>query len=77
MKELGAFSVTGGLCNAYRRARPPLVAGCARMTRYEVAAGFGRAFDGWTIRNVPRVENSRADRLVNEALDASVEEKEA
>ncbi len=24
----------------------------------------------WTIRNVPRAENARADRLVNEALDA-------
>jgi len=27
-------------------------------------------FDRWTIRNVPREENARADRLVNEALDA-------
>jgi ribonuclease HI len=35
------------------------------------------AFDRWTIRNVPRAENERADRLVNEALDARVEEKEA
>jgi ribonuclease HI len=27
-------------------------------------------FERWTIRNVPREENERADRLVNEALDA-------
>jgi ribonuclease HI len=27
-------------------------------------------FDRWSIRNVPREENARADRLVNEALDA-------
>jgi ribonuclease HI len=27
-------------------------------------------FDRWTIRNVPREENARADSLVNEALDA-------
>jgi ribonuclease HI len=27
-------------------------------------------FDRWTIRNVPRAENARADSLVNEALDA-------
>ena len=26
--------------------------------------------DSWTIRNVPREENERADALVNEALDA-------
>jgi ribonuclease HI len=29
------------------------------------------AFDGWTIRSVPREENSRADALVNEALDVT------
>jgi ribonuclease HI len=34
-----------------------------------------RAFDRWTIRNVPRAENARADRLVNDALDAKVEEE--
>jgi ribonuclease HI len=27
-------------------------------------------FEGWSIRNVPRDQNERADRLVNEALDA-------
>jgi ribonuclease HI len=29
-----------------------------------------RNFDRWTIRNVPREDNARADGLVNEALDA-------
>jgi ribonuclease HI len=29
-----------------------------------------RGFDRWSIRNVPRLENARADELVNEALDA-------
>jgi len=29
-----------------------------------------RGFDGWSVRNVPRAENSRADGLVNEALDS-------
>ena len=28
-----------------------------------------REFDGWSVRNVPRAENARADELVNEALD--------
>lgn len=28
------------------------------------------AFDGWSIRSVPRAENARADELVNAALDA-------
>jgi ribonuclease HI len=28
-----------------------------------------RDFDRWTIRNVPREDNARADGLVNEALD--------
>jgi catechol 2,3-dioxygenase len=30
-----------------------------------------RAFDSWSIRNVPRAENAEADRLVNEALDGT------
>jgi ribonuclease HI len=30
-----------------------------------------REFDGWSVRNVPRAQNERADGLVNEALDAS------
>jgi ribonuclease HI len=33
--------------------------------------------DRWTIRNVPREENAHADRLVNEALDAETNKKEA
>jgi ribonuclease HI len=28
------------------------------------------AFDGWSVRSVPRDENARADALVNQALDA-------
>jgi len=30
-----------------------------------------REFDEWTIKTVPRAENSHADRLVNEALDGA------
>jgi ribonuclease HI len=30
-----------------------------------------RQFGGWSIRSVPRAQNADADRLVNEALDAS------
>jgi ribonuclease HI len=37
---------------------------------YQEAMAQLRAFDGWSVRNVPRAENSRADGLVNEALDA-------
>ena len=29
-----------------------------------------RAFERWSVRNVPRAENKRADGLVNEALDS-------
>ena len=29
-----------------------------------------REFERWSVRNVPRAENSRADGLVNEELDA-------
>jgi ribonuclease HI len=39
----------------------------------ELHAQVAAALDGlerWTIRNVPREENARADRLVNETLDA-------
>jgi len=28
-----------------------------------------RSFDRWSVRNVPRAENARADALVSEALD--------
>jgi ribonuclease HI len=37
---------------------------------YEEAMAALRGFDGWSVRNVPRAENARADGLVNEALDA-------
>ena len=30
-----------------------------------------RTFDRWSVRNVPRAQNARADELVNEALDAA------
>ena len=30
-----------------------------------------RGFERWSVRNVPRAENARADELVNEALDAA------
>jgi len=36
-----------------------------------------KGVDRWTIRNVPREENAHADRLVNEALDAQLDNKEA
>ena len=29
-----------------------------------------RGFERWSVRNVPRADNKRADGLVNEALDA-------
>jgi ribonuclease HI len=37
---------------------------------YQEAMSALRTFDGWSVRNVPRAENARADDLVNEALDA-------
>jgi ribonuclease HI len=40
-----------------------------RELHAQVAAALER-FDRWTIRNVPREQNARADRLVNETLDA-------
>jgi ribonuclease HI len=36
---------------------------------YLEALGSLRAFDHWSVRNVPRAQNARADELVNEALD--------
>ena len=42
-----------------------------RELHTQVAAAL-EGFDHWTIRNVPREENARADRLVNEALDARI-----
>ena len=41
-----------------------------RELHSQVKAALGD-FDRWSIRNVPREENAHADRLVNEALDAS------
>ena len=37
---------------------------------FEQAMAALREFDGWSVRNVPRAQNARADALVNEALDA-------
>jgi ribonuclease HI len=37
---------------------------------FEEAMAALREFDGWSVRNVPRAQNARADELVNEALDA-------
>jgi ribonuclease HI len=37
---------------------------------FEEAMAELRGFDGWSVRNVPRAENARADGLVNDALDA-------
>ncbi len=36
---------------------------------YQQAMQALRAFDSWSVRNVPRAGNARADALVNEALD--------
>jgi ribonuclease HI len=30
-----------------------------------------RGFEKWSVRNVPRAQNKRADELVNEALDSA------
>jgi ribonuclease HI len=37
---------------------------------FEQAMAELREFDSWSVRNVPRAQNARADELVNEALDA-------
>jgi len=37
---------------------------------YEEAMATLRGFEKWSVRNVPRAGNARADALVNEALDA-------
>ena len=47
-----------------------------RELHARVAAAL-QGFDRWTIRNVPRAENARADGLVNEALDGRIDKKEA
>jgi ribonuclease HI len=38
---------------------------------YERARVLLREFDAWDLRHVPREQNSRADRLCNEALDSA------
>ena len=38
---------------------------------YAQALAALRRFDAWSIRNVPRAENARADALVNAALDGA------
>ncbi|HET9103266.1 MAG TPA: ribonuclease HI family protein [Solirubrobacteraceae bacterium] len=57
--ELVAKQLTG----AYKVKHPAM-----RPLHQEATAAL-QAFDGWTIRSVPRAENAHADRLVNEALD--------
>jgi ribonuclease HI len=57
--ELVARQLTG----AYKVKHP------AMKPLYEEAMRALRAFDSWTIRSVPRAQNTRADELVNEALD--------
>jgi ribonuclease HI len=47
-----------------------------RELHARVAAAL-EGFDRWTIRNVRRAENARADGLVNEALDGRIDKKEA
>lgn len=59
--ELVAKQLTG----AYRVKHPAM-----KPLHAEATAAL-RAFDGWTIRSVPRAENARADALVNAALDAA------
>jgi ribonuclease HI len=39
---------------------------------YEQAVAALQGFAGWTIRNVPRAQNARADALVNAALDGEL-----
>jgi ribonuclease HI len=39
---------------------------------YEDAMAALRRFEKWSVRNVPRAGNARADALVNQALDEAV-----
>jgi ribonuclease HI len=57
--ELVARQLTG----AYKVKHP------AMKPLYEQARAALRPFARWTIRNVPRAQNARADELVNAALD--------
>jgi ribonuclease HI len=58
--ELVARQLTG----AYKVKHP------AMKPLYQEAIASLRAFKRWEIRSVPREQNSRADELVNRALDA-------
>jgi len=58
--ELVARQITG----AYKVKHP------AMKPLHEEAIAALREFDRWSIRSVPRVDNARADELVNEALDS-------
>jgi len=57
--ELVARQLTG----AYKVKHPSM------KPLHEEAVAALRAFDRWSIRTVPRAQNSRADELVNRALD--------
>ena len=59
--ELVAKQLTG----AYKVKHP------AMIPLHREATTALRAFAGWSIRSVPRAQNADADRLVNQALDAS------
>jgi ribonuclease HI len=59
--ELVAHQVNG----RYRVKHPDL-----KPLHAEALAALG-GFARWTVRNVPRAENARADALVNRALDAA------
>jgi ribonuclease HI len=59
--ELIARQLTG----AYKVKHP------AMKPLHEQAIEALRGFERWRIRTVPRIENARADALVNAALDAA------
>jgi ribonuclease HI len=59
--ELVAKQLTG----AYKVKHP------AMLPLYEEAIAALRPFARWRIRSVPRAQNARADKLVNEALDGA------
>jgi ribonuclease HI len=59
--ELVARQLTG----AYKVKHPAM-----KPLHAEAIAAL-RAFEGWSIRTVPRADNARADALVNQALDAA------
>jgi ribonuclease HI len=58
--ELVARQLTG----AYKVKHPAM-----KPLHAEAIAAL-RGFDAWGVRSVPRAQNSRADELVNQALDA-------